>query len=129
MKTPVTLVRITAIAALMAGLAASGAQAAPSDYPSCDLAAQRAVEGEIGGTVTDPRQAHISVRANVLQADIGTARKARALSQRQAKHLWKRVDEVRKDSDAFTRQQGFLSAAERASYDRELDAVAGEICK
>lgn len=127
MKHRLTHAGISALALLTALAAADVAAAA--DYPSCDLTAQRAIEGEIGGTVTDPRQAHISVRANVLQADIGTARKARTLSRGEARHLWKRVDKVRKDTDTFTRQQGFLSAAERASYDRELDAVAGEICK
>lgn len=77
----------------------------------------------------DPLQAHISVRSNILQADIGSARKARYLSQRDADRLWHRVDHIRSDTDRFVRQQGFLSAAERASYDRELDEVAAELCR
>lgn len=101
---------------------------APADYPSCRLDEQRAVPGEVGGAIKDPLQAHISVRINVLQADIGNARKARRLSQRQADALWKRADRVRRDTDRFVRQQGFLSAAERASYDRELDGIASTVC-
>ena len=46
------------------------------DLPSCDIQNQRGVVGEIGGQITDPRQAHISVRANVLSANISTSRKA-----------------------------------------------------
>ncbi|CAM3527786.1 hypothetical protein [Paracidovorax anthurii] len=122
---------LTPLAALALALAATGAAAQDPrhDYPSCDLPAQRNLTGQTGGTITDPLQAHISVRANILQADIGTARKARRISERQAERLWHRVDKVRKDTDRFVRQQGFLSAAERASYDRALDAVALKICR
>jgi hypothetical protein len=106
----------------------SHAAPAPADYPSCRLDEQRAVTGEVGGAIKDPLQAHISVRINVLQADIGNARKARRLSQKQADALWKRADRVRRDTDRFVKQQGFLSAAERASYDRELGGIASTVC-
>jgi hypothetical protein len=49
--------------------------------------------------------------------------------ERQADTLWQRVERVRHGSDGFTRQQGFLSAGERASYDRALDAVATRLCR
>ncbi|WP_241523790.1 hypothetical protein [Chimaeribacter coloradensis] len=107
---------------------ATAAPLAPA-YPSCDLKTQRAIQGETGGSVTDPRQAHLSVRANILQADISTARKARRLSQPQADSLWQRVAQVRRDAGRFVKAQGFLSAGERASYDRELDAVASAVCR
>lgn len=109
-------------------LLADAALKAP-DYPGCDLKTQRHVEGETGGEISDPRQAHIAVRADILQADIGNARKARSLSQVQADKLWRRVARIRQDANGFVKKQGFLSAGERASYDRELDEVAAELCQ
>ena len=97
-------------------------------YPGCDIKAQRLIQGKTGGAIVDPRQAHISVRANILQADISTARKARILTQSQADKLWQRVDRVRQDAARLVKIQGFLSAAERASYDRELNGVAIKLC-
>jgi len=97
-------------------------------YPSCNVQAQLNVTGETGGSITDPLEAHISVRVNILQADISTARKARLLTQSQADVLWRRAGKVRVDTAQFVKQQGFLSAAERASYDRELDELAGKLC-
>lgn len=113
-------------------LAAAHAAAAPSftqAWPSCDVKAQHDLKGEKGGSIRDPLQAHISVRINVLQADIGNARKARHLTEAQSEQLWRHADHVRKDADGYEKQQGFLSAAERASYDRELDDIAGKLCR
>ncbi len=97
--------------------------------PSCNLQEQRAVPGELGGSITDPRQAHVSMRANVLLADVSTARKARRISQEQATAFSERIAAVRSQTDAFVQQQGFLSAAERASFDREFDEIAAQICQ
>lgn len=97
-------------------------------YPSCDVQAQRSVKGETGGSVTDPLEAYIFLRVNILQADISTARKARRLTEAQADVLWRRAGKVRSDAAQFVKQQGFLSAAERASYERELDKLAGKLC-
>ena len=98
--------------------------------PSCDLQQQqRELPGELGGAITDPRQAHVSMRANVLLADVSTARKARRISQEQATAFSERIAAVRSQTDAFVSQQGFLSAAERASFDREFDGIATQICQ
>lgn len=97
-------------------------------YPSCDVHAQRSVKAETGGSIKDPLEAHISTRVNVLQADINTARKARKLTQAQADTLWQQASRVRNDTKHFIEQQGFLSAAERASYDRELDELTSKLC-
>lgn len=118
-------VLITALALAATG---AGTRIPARDYPSCDLRAQHALVGVPGGSIRD-RQAHVALRANILQADIGNARKARRLTQQQADTLWQRVERVRHGSDGFTRQQGFLSAGERASYDRALDAVATRLCR
>ncbi|MBK0004763.1 hypothetical protein IBT49_27205 [Erwinia sp. S63] len=97
------------------------------NYPACDLETQRNVS-ETGTRITDPLEAHISLRIDILQADISTARKARILTQAQADKLWQSASRVRNETAHFVKQQGFLSAAERASYDRELDDIAIKFC-
>lgn len=99
------------------------------DLPSCDLQGQREFVGEIGGKIIDTRQAHISARANVLSADIGTTRKARRITQSEAERMSKSIEEIRQQTDRFVEEQGFLSAAERASFDREFDTIAMQLCK
>lgn len=94
--------------------------------PSCDVQEQRSIKGETGGSITAPPEAHISVRVNILQADVSMARKSRRLTQ--AGVLWRRAGKVRSDTAQFVNQQGFLSAAERASYGRELDGLTGKLC-
>ena len=117
-------------AVLLASLSSAALAAQPAlDLPSCDLAGQRALPGEIGGSVKDAGQAHISERANVLVADIGTSRKARHITQDQAEKLTKRIESVRSQTEGFVKEQGFLSAGERASFDREFDAIAQKLCK
>ncbi len=114
--------------ATLAGTSAS-AQSMRRDYPSCNLAQQHRLRAATGGTIRDNRQAHIAMRANILQADIGNARRARRLTQPQAQTLWKEVDRVRRDADRFVANQGFLSAGEAASHDRALDMVAMRLCR
>lgn len=116
------------VAAALLGAADADANAAVPTYPSCDLKTQHALRSDVGGSVTDPRQAHIAARANILEADLGTARKARVLTQAEADRLYKRVEAARIGANRYTAQQGFLSAGETASYDRELDAVAMQVC-
>ncbi|QXT34239.1 hypothetical protein KV697_10345 [Sphingomonas sanguinis] len=122
---------ILATALLTLGATQLSAQSASvrRDYPSCDLAQQHRVRGQTGGAIRDIRQAHISMRANILEADISNARKARRLSQPQAQKLWQRVELVRRDTNRAVAKQGFLSAGEVASYDRALDMVATAICR
>lgn len=100
-----------------------------AEFPSCNLAKQRTLtEQKLGGTA-DRMQAHVSLRANVLQADVGAARKRRHITQHNADRLLSRVEKVREGANDLVKKQGFLSAAERASYDREFDAIAQKICK
>ncbi len=112
---------------LVLSLNASAAQQ-NSDLPSCNIKTQRELVGETGGKITDPRQAHISVRANILSADIGTTRKARKITQAEADQMIERVAAIRLQTDEFVQQQGFLSAAENASSDREFDSIARQLC-
>ncbi|WP_267432807.1 hypothetical protein [Sphingomonas sp. GM_Shp_1] len=107
----------------------ASAQSMRRDYPSCNLAQQHHLHAATGGAIRDSRQAHLSMRANILQADIGNARKARRLTQPQARTLWNEVDRIRRDADRFVAKQGFLSAGEAASYDRALDVVAMRLCR
>ncbi|MBB4618535.1 hypothetical protein [Sphingomonas abaci] len=121
--------KILMAAALVSTAAAAHAQAPAKAYPSCNLTAQRALKGKVGGSITDPRQAHISVRANVLEADLSNARTARRLTQAMTSQLYNRVQAVRAGANRYTKSQGFLSADELASYDRALDAVATVLCR
>ncbi|MEE4819342.1 hypothetical protein V2K62_16300 [Pseudomonas alliivorans] len=118
------------VAAAFAALGLSAVAAEPKPVLSgCNLVEQRALEGRTGGTITDRNEAHISTRASVLQADIGSLYRAGHLTQKQADPLYIRIEKIRSDSAGFVKTQSFLSAAERASYDRELDAIAGSMCK
>ncbi|CAM3283333.1 hypothetical protein BZK31_15225 [Pseudomonas floridensis] len=114
-----------AFATLSLGAVAADTQ---QNLSSCNLVEQRALEGRPGGTLTDRNEAHISTRASILQAEIGSLYRAGHLPQKQADQMYERIEKIRSDSAGFVKAQGFLSAGERASYDRELDAIAGSIC-
>lgn len=107
----------------------AGAQTTKTDYPACDLTAQHELVGTVGSGIMGPQQAHIAERANILLADIDNARKARRISQRLADRLWRKVEAVRTNANTLKRNQAFLDAAERASYDRQLDNIAGTLCR
>lgn len=98
-------------------------------FPSCDINEQRNVKADNNSSTGDTPEAHITMRINVLQADISTARKARHLTQSQADIMWQYADRIRNDATHHINEQGFLGAAERASYDRELDDVATDLCR
>lgn len=97
-------------------------------WPSCDISVQHGIRADNGSSDSDPLLSHISMRVNVIQADAGTARKAGKLSESQTEMIWHHVERIRADAKRYAREQGFLSAAERASFDRELDEVAGRLC-
>ncbi|RMT84529.1 hypothetical protein [Pseudomonas viridiflava] len=121
--------RIVVAAAVAALSLSTFAAETKPDLSACNLVEQRALEGRIGSTVTDRSQAHISTRASVLQADIGSLYRAGHLPQKQAGQMYNRIEKIRSDSADLVKAQGFLSAGERASYDRELDAIADNLCK
>lgn len=106
------------------------AAAAPSSpfWPSCDISVQHGIGADNGSSDGDPLLSHVSLRVNVIQADVGTARKAGKLSESQTEMIWHHADRIRADATRYASEQGFLSAAERASLDRELDEVAGRLC-
>jgi hypothetical protein len=115
---------------ILAVFSAHAAAARPDvGLPGCNLDKQHALAGETGGQITDIRQAHISMRANILSADISTLRKALKITQVEADRMSKRVEDVRRQNNLLVTQQGFLSAAEKASFDREFDAIAHQLCK
>lgn len=119
---------LTAIVILLAYSQAAAAVSLMQAYPSCDIEQQNSVKVKTGGSKTDLHASHISLRINVLQADISTARKARRLTQSQADMLWQHANRIRNDAARYVKKQGFLSAAERASYDREFDEIATKLC-
>ncbi|WP_462381407.1 hypothetical protein [Pseudomonas sp. Marseille-QA0892] len=119
----------TAIPLLLTALMPFAAIAAPRhDLPSCDLKAQQALQAPAGGPLEDERQAHIAMRADALRADIDKARESGRLSQSEADAFVQRVGRIRSEAAAFVQEQGFLSAGERASYDRELDEIVRVTC-
>jgi len=95
---------------------------------SCHVAEQRVLADQTGGNVTDVGQAHIAARADVLIEDINSLRMSRKISKAAADKMTQRVKEIRLQGDKFVAQQGFLSAGEKASFDREFDGMAGRIC-
>lgn len=113
--------------ALMA--AAADAQTIAMRYPSCDLRRQHASTEEVGGSIKDPRQAHVSMRAHALQVDLGSAARTGRVTHVDAVRLSKRVKAVEAGAGRYVEKQGFLSAGEVEAYDRELDAVAMHICR
>lgn len=115
--------------AVALGTTAADARLPQQAYPSCDLPAQHRVTGPTGGRIRDRGQAHVAIRANILEADLGTARTARRLTREQTDSLYQRVERVRAATDAFVHRQGFLSIGERVSQDRELDSVALRLCR
>jgi hypothetical protein len=117
------------VAAVAAAATMANAQTQRQDYPSCDIAAQHALQGDIGGTIRDAGQAHISVRANILQADLSTARIAGRITAAQSTRLYNRVQSLRLSTDRYVARHGALSPTMRARVDRQLDAVAARICR
>lgn len=120
---------LLAAAAIILPLACAGARVPPPPYTSCDLAAQHRLKGQIGGINRDAGQAHISFRANILEADLGTARTAGRLTQTETDRLFRRVERVRRATDAAVGRYGALAPVRRAGFDRDLDAVARRICR
>ena len=118
-----------AAAALALTTTGTGAQTFTQHYPGCDLKAQHALKGDMGGTVTDPAQAHLSMRANILEADIDNARKARRLTEAQAGALTRRIGMVRDGADGLAARHRAIGAGERAMLDRRLDAIAAQVCR
>ncbi len=118
--------KLLILAALAFTATAVDARTWQSDYPSCDATQQRRLKSGSGRSAMRDR---ITMRANSLQADIGTAVKARPISRAQGQRMWARVDAIRRTSDRVSGRRGFLTAAERASYDRQLDAVAEQLCR
>ncbi len=117
------------VLAIFMALALTGASAAPrataQNYPSCDLRAQRAVTGDIGGRIHTPLQAHVSMRANVIQADLSTARKARLLTEARAMALFRQVEGIRRDAARRSHDR----VAYRTAFDHRLDALARQFCR
>ncbi len=114
---------------ILMALSHTAAAVPPSQFwPSCDISIQQGIRADNGSSDSDPLLSHVSLRVKVIQADAGTARKAGKLSESQTEMIWHHADRIRADATRYAREQGFLSAGERASLDRELDEVAGRLC-
>lgn len=97
-----------------------------ADYPSCTVHRQQQSKS---GTGRGANQAHIQMRANILQADLATASKAQRISKQRSKLLWNRVDAIRNASNTSNAKRGYIGAVEKASFDRKLDEIALQLCR
>lgn len=91
----------------------------------CDLNQQHAITGLTGGKIKNEAQAHISMRANMLQADLSNAVKAGAIPRTDASTYARKVEQIRKS--ALSQNNG-ISPASLSEYDRELDSITNYIC-
>lgn len=116
---------------LLSFMLCAGVQAAPSlkTYSSCKMSAQNAAELKASGPTTDALHNHILLRVETLTNDIREADRLHTVSASVAGGLIERIEAVKSSAARDVKNQGFLSAAERASYDRELNAVAAEFCE
>lgn len=77
-----------------------------------------------GLSVNQADQNTIGLRAATLQAQLGQAVKSQKLAQPTANALFKELSEIRTSVTALAKQQGFVSAAEKASYQRTFAIAA-----
>lgn len=71
-----------------------------------------------GLSVSQADQNKIGLRAAALQAQLGQATKAQKLTQPTTNALYAELGAVRTSVTTLAKQQGFVSAAEKASYQR-----------
>ncbi|MBW6526944.1 hypothetical protein KZ813_08860 [Sphingomonas sp. RHCKR7] len=72
-----------------------------------------------------PATSVLAARANMLQADIGNARRARTLTPEQADSLWHQADQVRQRVAGKAR----LPVTVRGEANRALESVAAQLCR
>lgn len=92
----------------------------------CNLDQQHAIKGQVGGQIKNAAQAHVSMRANMLQADLSNAAKAQALPQKDANAYAREVNQIRQS--ALDQKDG-VSPAYLKAYDRELDGITTYVCQ
>lgn len=104
-------------------------QAEGLDYPSCYIAARRSLYGHVHNRTDNHDETHTSWRTQILQADIGNARKSRRLTETEAEELWRQVERIL--TEAYTDSEGHGSANPPHLEDREtaLDAIAWRFCR
>jgi hypothetical protein len=93
--------------------------------PTAAVAQQRGTQAQ---QADNARQA-AELRARFDQADvrIGKAERSKAISRPRAIKLRQQVAQSRQSMTGLSRRQGFVSAAELASYNRTLDAIDVEL--
>lgn len=71
-----------------------------------------------GLSVSQADQEKIGLKAAALQAQFGQAIKSQTIAPSTANAMYKKLDVVRTSVTELAKQQGFVSAAEKASYQR-----------
>ncbi len=89
--------------------------------PAPAVAQQRGTQAQRSGNV----RATTSLRARIdaTEARIATAQRSRAITANRAANLRRQLAQTRASMTRLSRQQGFVSAAELASYNQTLGAI------
>ncbi|RZK32822.1 MAG: hypothetical protein EOO63_00090 [Hymenobacter sp.] len=103
--------RVVKIAIALAGLVLINTTAFAQSVQQVALAASQA------------DQSQIERKSTALQTDIGQALKLKKLDRKTADALTKELVEVKTSVASLAKQQGFVSAAENASYQRVFAKV------
>lgn len=97
-------------------------------YPAqggCSLEQQHKIMGQVGQAIHNAEQAHVVVRADMLEASLSNAVKAGALSRQQGNHKWAEVHHIRQQ--ALEHKQG-ITPLERKQFDSKLDRITLYLC-
>lgn len=82
-----------------------------------------------GLSVSQTDQEKIGLRAATLQAQLGQASKSQQIAQGTANAMYEELGEVRTSVTTLAKQQGFVSAAEKASYQRTFAKAEQVVAK
>ncbi|CAG9297860.1 hypothetical protein [Celerinatantimonas diazotrophica] len=92
----------------------------------CKLAQQHQITGKVGRAIHNAAQAHVVVRANMLEASLSNAVQAGVLSYQQGHKQWLEVHSVRQQALAY--KQG-ITSHELKQFDHKLDRVTLYLCR
>lgn len=91
----------------------------------CNLKLAHAITGQLGGAIDNAAQAHLVVRANMLEADLSNAVKAGVLTHQQARQKWDEVDNIRQQALASKKA---IAPHQLKWFDDKLDGITKYLC-
>ncbi|MBB6132656.1 hypothetical protein HD842_000767 [Massilia aurea] len=96
---------------------------------SCSLLKQKAFANQANVKPEKMGQSYILARIDFLQKDLKIVRNYKNVSKKKTNKLGNLIEKSYSETIKLVREKGFLSAGERASYDRELDIIANDLCQ